>query len=147
MRGPGQMWVLSMKPDVRPCLLGWLACVLPRIRISDGVDPSARRNMWAGKCDDPEWGWGFQRCGKCCYIFFRQVGLTREYQNESGMTNSFNFTDARAVGSLSVGWTDMICWAAWKDGPEHGRRKRRKGAAERGACARTESILLAPNST
>jgi hypothetical protein len=103
--------------------------------------------MRDGKCDGPEWCSRFQSCRKGFYSFSRPVGLTGEFQNEPGMTQSLNVADARAVGSLHVGRTDMICWAVWKDGPGRSQRTRRKGAAEAGACARAESILLALNST
>ena len=81
------------------------------------------------------------------YILFRPVGFIKEFQKKSGTKNSFHFTDARAVGSSPVGWTDKRCWAEWKGGTGNGQRTRRKGAAARGACARTESILLVSNSS
>ena len=54
-------------------IIGWLACALPRIRISNKVDPSARPGKWAGECEGSEVCKGFQGSREGCYILLTPV--------------------------------------------------------------------------
>jgi hypothetical protein len=62
VRGPGSLDGAPLQGP-RSLITGWLACALPRTRTPDEVDPSARRNMWDGKCEELEGVGGFRGAG------------------------------------------------------------------------------------
>jgi hypothetical protein len=69
-------------PAQGPRSLGWLACALPGTRTSDGVDHSARRNLWGGKNKEPEGNLGLQGCREGCHVALTLVRFLRESWNK-----------------------------------------------------------------
>ena len=57
--------------------LSWLACELRSTRVSNGVDPSAKRNVWDGQRGESEGNPGVRGCMEGCHVVFMPKGLLR----------------------------------------------------------------------
>ena len=81
-------------------------------------------------------------------LYFLQVSRFKQKISERFRDDKL-FQMYRCLGRCRFrSWmSDMICWAEWNKDPGRGQRKRREGAAGRGACASTELVPKAPHST